>query len=256
MDGLLKAGRIIFAIAMVFFGVEFLLFLTGMKGPIPGPPWTHTTLALDWLACVGFILAGVSLATGKMVRLVSMLLGAVLLLYVLFRYVPTLLARLHDPGPWTVVFEILALAGGAFVLARSFSRSDGEPALPEGVMAALAIAGRFLIAISLAVFAVQHFLYARFVGDLIPGWIPAHVFFAYFTGAAFVAAALAFATKMKVRLAGVLLGTMFLIWVFVLHVPRVAGAWRNGDEVTSLFVAVAMCGLSFALAGAEGHGRR
>jgi hypothetical protein len=253
MDGLLKAGRIIFAIAMVLFGVEFLIFLTGMKGPMPGPPWTHTTLALDWLACVGFILAGISIAMGTMAQLASMLLGVVLFFYVLCRYVPTLLARLHDPGPWTVVFEILALAGGAFVLARSLPKSDGAPVLPEGIMGALAIAGRFLVAVSLVVFAVQHFLYARFVGELIPGWIPAHVFFAYFTGAAFVVAALAFATKIKIRLAGILLGTMFLIWVLVLHVPRVADGWRNGDEATSLLVALAMGGVAFVL-GAEGHG--
>jgi hypothetical protein len=56
-------------------------------------------------------------------------------------------------------------------------------------------------------------------------------------------------------MAAMLLGTMFLLWVVLLHAPRVAGAIRNGDEVTSLFVAVAMCGLSFALAGMYGSGQ-
>jgi hypothetical protein len=37
----------------------------------------------------------------------------------------------------------------------------------------------------------------------------------------------------------------------ILHVPRVAGAPRNGDEVTSLFVALAMSGASFVFAGAS-----
>ena len=46
-----------------------------------------------------------------------------------------------------------------------------------------------------------------------------------------------------------LLGTMFFLRIVLLHIPRVAAAIRNGNEVTSLFVAVAMCGLSFALAG-------
>src|SRR5438445_10855342 len=49
------------------------------------------------------------------------------------------------------------------------------------------------------------------------------------------------------------LGTMFFLWVVLLHIPRVAGAIRNGNEVTSLFVAVAMCGLSFVLAGVYGR---
>jgi hypothetical protein len=80
--------------------------------------------------------------------------------------------------------------------------------------------------------------------------IAARLFWAYFTGVAFVAAALAIASRKMLRLAAVLLGTMFFLWVVLLHVPRVAGAIRNGNEVTSLFVAVAMCGLSFVLAGA------
>jgi uncharacterized membrane protein YphA (DoxX/SURF4 family) len=81
MDALLKAARFIFALAMVGFGVQFFFFVTSMSGPVPGPPWTHRTAFLCLLACVGFILAGVSIATGKMARLVSVLLGAVMLLY-------------------------------------------------------------------------------------------------------------------------------------------------------------------------------
>src|SRR5580700_4112284 len=108
MNGSLRVGRLLFAIAMVFFGVGFFIFVTSMSGPPPGPPWSRGVLSLDWLACIGFLLAGVSIATGMMGRLVAMLLGVVLLLYVVSRYMAELLAHLHDPGLWTVVFEILA----------------------------------------------------------------------------------------------------------------------------------------------------
>ena len=256
MNGLLTAGRIIFAIAMVFFGVEFFIFVSSMNGPLPGPPWSRGVLALDWFACVGFVAAGVSIATGKMARLVAMVLGVVLLLYGVLRYVPALVTRVHDPGPWTVIFEILAMVGGAWVLAAGFPVGGRSSPSWDNIMWRLADAGRFLIAIALVVFAVQHFMYAGFVATLVPAWIPGHLFWAYFTGLAFVAAALAIATKNMMRLAAMLLGTMFLLWVVLLHAPRVAGAPRNGDEVTSLFVAVAMCGLSFALAGVYGRGRK
>jgi hypothetical protein len=253
MNGLLTAGRLFFAIAMVFFGAQFLIFVSSMSGPIPGPPWSHGVLVLDWLACVGFILAGVSIASGRMGRWVAMVLGVVLLLYGLLRYVPALMARVHDPGPWTVLFEILAMVGGAWVLAASFPAEGRRAPSWDSTVWRLADVGRFLIAISLVVFAVQHFMYARFVATLIPAWIPARLFWAYFTGIAFVAAAVSVATKRMLGMAAKLLGTMFLLWVVLLHAPRVAGAIRNGNEVTSLFVAVAMCGLSFALAGAYGR---
>jgi len=250
MDGLLKVGRLIFAIAMVFFGVQFFVFVTSMNGPLPGPPWSRGVLFLDWLACAGFILAGVSIATGKMGRLVSMLLGTVLFLYALLSHVPGLVTRPHDPGPWTDVFEILAMSGGALVLAASFPPDGGSSHTWDRAVGTMADIARFFIAIALVVFAVQHFIYAGFVASLVPAWIPGHLFWAYFTAIAFIAAALSIATKKMVRLAATLVGTMFFLWVVLLHVPRVAHAMRNGDEVTSLFVALAMSGVGFVLAGA------
>jgi uncharacterized membrane protein len=187
---------------------------------------------------------------GTMARWAAMLLGGAVLLFALIRWVPDLVAHLHNPGPWTVVFELLAISGGAFVLAASLSSS------PDGAWSGLATVGRYMVAVSLVIFAVQHFMYARFVAGLVTPWIPEHLFWAYFTGAAFVAAALSLAAGKMVRLSAGLLGLMFLLWVLVLHTPRVAASPRNGDEVTSLLVALAMGGVSFILAGAsENNGR-
>jgi uncharacterized membrane protein YphA (DoxX/SURF4 family) len=243
MDGLLTAGRIIFAIALVLFGVEFFIFATLMAGPLPGPPWGRGGMSLAWFCCAGFIVCGVSIATGRMAQWVAALLGAAVLLFALIRWIPDLVAHLHSPGPWTVVFELLALSGGAFVLAASLSSLTGA-------WSGLAAVGRYMVAVSLVVFAVQHFMYAGFVAGLVTPWIPWHLFWAYFTGGAFVAAAVSLAAGKMVRLSAGLLGLMFLLWVLLLHTPRVAASPRNGDEVTSLLVALAMGGVSFILAGA------
>jgi uncharacterized membrane protein len=249
MDGLLRAGRIIFAIAMVLFGVEFFIFAASMAGPLPGPPWVRGGILPAWLCCAGFIVCGVSIAMGMMARWAAMLFGAAVLLYALIRWVPDLVAHLHNPGPWTVIFELLAISGGAFVLAGYFSS-------PDEAWSRLATIGRYMVAVSLVIFAVQHFMYARFVATLVPAWIPRHLFWAYFTGGAFVAAALSLAAGKMVRLSAGLLGLMFLLWVLVLHAPRVAASPRNGDEVTSLLVALAMGGVSFILAGASENNER
>jgi hypothetical protein len=76
------------------------------------------------------------------------------------------------------------------------------------------------------------------------------VFLAYFTGAGFLAAALSIALGKVTRLAGSLLAAMFLIWVVVLHSPRVAHALHNGDEWSSLLFALCMGGAGFIFAGA------
>jgi len=111
------------------------------------------------------------------------------------------------------------------------------------------VAGRFLFAISLVVFGAQHFLYAKFVATLVPSWIPGHLFWAYFVGVAFVAAALSIAIGKNARLAATLLGLMFILWVLTLHLPRVAAHPHDGNEWTSAFVALAMCGGAWLVAG-------
>jgi len=61
---------------------------------------------------------------------------------------------------------------------------------------------------------------------------------------------LAIVTGIQGRLAGISMGVMFLLWVVLLHAPRVFAQIHNQDELTSLFVALAFSGGSFVIAGA------
>jgi len=161
----------------------------------------------------------------------------------------------------------LALGGSALTLAgilpfepRSFQRWGAS-------LDYLIKSGRFLFAISSVVFGIDHLLYLKFVAGLVPAWIPWHMFWAYFTGVAFIAAGLSIATKWVGEWAGLLLGTMFLLWFVFLHMPRAlglsaaagAGAPRNPNEWSSAFIALGMCGGSWicarALSGAKAGGR-
>ncbi len=108
--------------------------------------------------------------------------------------------------------------------------------------------GRVFVAISLVVFGVQHFIYGGFVATLVPAFMPRRLFWAYFVGVAFVAAAAGIFTKMLARPAATMLGVMFFLFVVLLHIPRIIGNSRNGDEWTSGFVALAMCGGAWILA--------
>jgi uncharacterized membrane protein YphA (DoxX/SURF4 family) len=229
---------------MALFGLQYFIYAGAMNGPIPGPPWTPGAHWLAWLTGIALIAIAASIATGKHARLAAILLGAALFLKILFLHLPGLITHIRNPSPWTVTFELLALCGASFVLATTSTGNIGS---------SLATAGRLAFAIALVVFAVQHFLYARFIATLIPVWIPVHLFWAYFVGVAFVGAAFAIAAKVQGKLAALLLGTMFILWVLALHLPRVAASPRNGNEFTSLFIALAMSGASFFLASSLAH---
>ena len=219
---------------MAGFGIQYLVHALFSAGPGSGPPWTPAHPFWAFSTAIVSIAAAVSIAANIQVRCAAIVLAVTILARALLFYVPKLAANPHDPGPWTSGFELLALCGAALVLAGAHTSIK---------------LGRVLFAVSLVVFGVQHFLYAHFIATLVPTWILGHLFWAYFVGIAFVAAALSIATQIKIDLAATWLGVMFLLWVVVLHLPRVAAALHKGNEWTSLFVALAMSGGAFMLAG-------
>jgi putative oxidoreductase len=78
--------------------------------------------------------------------------------------------------------------------------------------------GRFLLAIPMIVYGVEHFMYAEFVATIVPPWIPWRPFWVYFTGCALIAAGASILVKKKADLAATLLGTMIFLFVALIHV--------------------------------------
>src|SRR5204862_7442907 len=101
--------------------------------------------------------------------------------------------------------------------------------------------GRVFVAVSLVVFGVQHFLYGGFVAGLVPAFMPGRLFWAYFIGAAFVAAAAGILYKMLARPAATMLGVMFFLFVLLLHIPRIVLHPHDGNEWNNGFVSIQMC---------------
>jgi uncharacterized membrane protein len=82
---------------------------------------------------------------------------------------------------------------------------------------ALLKSGRFLLALPMVIFGVQHFVFAGFVAMIVPPWIPWHFFWAYFVGIALIAAGVAIMVRREAWLAGLLLGAMILAFVILIH---------------------------------------
>jgi uncharacterized membrane protein len=81
--------------------------------------------------------------------------------------------------------------------------------------------GRLFFAIPLAVFGSEHFTFTANVAALVPRWIPAHTFWVYLVGVAFLGAAISIAILVQARLAAALVGMTLLIFVIVMDLPAV-----------------------------------
>jgi hypothetical protein len=240
MNRTLTSARIILALAFAGFGLQYLCIL-----PLVGPPWYPVGRPLSIAAGILLLAAAVGLLIRTTAHLAASLLGAGLLLRLLIVHLPQLVTHLGDPNIWTVFGEVLALAGAAWMLAAVLPAS-----VPSGriVLTRTLAAGRYLFAVPLVIFSVLHFKYAFFISNLIPRWIPERFFLANFVGLCFLCAAVAFATGIRARLAGYMFTAMFLIWVAILHAPRVAASPHNGNEWTSMLIALAMAGSALAAA--------
>lgn len=150
--------------------------------------------------------------------------------------------NLMSAGWRTAVLEPIVIASLAWLVPG-----------PDAVSRPLYRTSRYLLALALVVFGIAHFQVLTFVATLLPTWIPWHRFWTVFFGVAFIAAGASFATGYAQRWAAAGVGLMFATWVVTLHLPRtlglyaIPGAIRNPDEWSSLFIALARWGGSWAI---------
>jgi uncharacterized membrane protein YphA (DoxX/SURF4 family) len=253
MGNLSNIGRIFYGIAIAEIGIQtiyqhdFPYILS-----LPEHFWMPGHVALAFVFGIIFVLAGACLIFKKKTRPVSLLFGGVLLLIFCFYCVPY--EFLTSPNymhldDWENAEKELAFAGGAFVIAGCFpGRNENQLTRFLGKLIPL---GAILFAITIVSFGILHFMEAKDASTLVPSWIPYHMFWIYFCGAALIGSGVAIILKIKTGLFAALLGLMIFLWFILLHIPRViaAPAADMGGEITSACLALAYCGIAFVIAG-------
>ena len=109
--------------------------------------------------------------------------------------------------------------------------------------------GRLFFAIPMGVFGTEHLVDASDIAQVVPSWMPAHLFWTYLVGVALIAAALSIVLNKHARLAATLLGSMLLLFVVLLHIPNIVG--QHGARLFWMIALrdTAFSGGAFALAG-------
>jgi hypothetical protein len=231
-------GRIFYGLSMAAIGLLLIYYRDFPYFLIPPKHyWVSDHVIVLYLSGALLLLAGACIALGRKLVPVSLALGVALVLVFCFYFIPYELRvspnYMHF-GDWENSAKTLALGAGALVMARSE-------------------VGRILFALAIISFGVDHYLYAHEAVGYVPSWVSHKVFWLYFTGTALLGSGIAILFKIRVSLFAALLGMMIFIWVIILHIPYIIASHISvdGGELNSGLIALAYCGIAFAIAGAR-----
>jgi uncharacterized membrane protein len=138
---------------------------------------------------------------------------------------------------------LIYLVAGVFILRKEISAARGWDKLIT--------LGCVFIAVPLAVFATEHFRGARFMQTMVPSWMPAHLFWAYFVGCALLATATSLTVRKFVRWSSSLLGLMFFLFVCMLHIPNALAHPKDRFAWAVALRDLSFAGGAWALAGLQ-----
>jgi uncharacterized membrane protein len=240
------ASHLVFALTMIAMGI------IGTVGGTFAPIWAGVPKTLPDRQLLAYLCILVSLACGigLLAKPWAAWAALVLLIYliawtVLFK-VPFIIRQPLVEVSYQSCGENLVLIAAAWVLYVRLARARTFPAGDLGLRTAHLLYGLALIA-----FGFSHFAYLNLTAPLVPRWLPGHVFWAYFTGAAYLAAGVAIVTGLAGRLGAVgsavqITMITFLVWgPLVLHGQANASNWQEPIVSWALTAAAWVVAISF-----------
>lgn len=188
-----------------------------------------------WPVAVGVLLLaiGLALVVDRKPGVAAKLLAALLLASFVVQRIPEIAANPRAGFVWTNPAKVLALAGGALLLAAG----------ARMILVAAGALGVFLL-----ICGAQHFVYAGFVDGLVPAWLPPGPrFWTIFAAVALLAGGVGVLIPRTRRLAGFWTGVMIFLWVPLVHGARTL-EMRNAFELAGVLEALALGGVAWLVA--------
>lgn len=228
---------------MLVFGIQQIAYGTFARWLAKAPAWLPLPQVWPYVTGIVFVICGAAILLRKDARRASLFLSAMILAMGFVLHPFEIAANPSVLDLWARACKVVALSGAAALVAGSLRKERGIAGLEW-----LVPLGPFFLASFFLIGGIEHFHYAQFVVQMIPAWIPAHQFFAYFTGTALLAGGIGILIPRISRLAGTLLALMIFSWVLMPHIPKALADLNEAKETTATFEALAMSGAALIAA--------
>ena len=238
--GIKRVSHIIFAVVLIGLGVLGLVKGGFAPGWEPVPESIPARQALAYICDLVYLACGAGLLWRRAAVLAARVLFVYLLLWLLLLRLPWMIVA-FGVGTWWPASSTAVLAASAWVLYSSLFNENRNSFVTGETGLGIA---RVLFGLGLIPFGLAHFLYLEATAPLVPGWMLWPVFWAYFTGGAFIAAGLGIVTGVFARLAATLATLQFamltlLVWVLMIIEGRQLSAFQWNEFVVSILLTAA-----------------
>ena len=255
-------GHAIFAATFIAFGI--LGLSKGDFAPIwqDAPKGVPAREALAYLCAVVCVACGAGLLWPRTAAVAARILLAYLLLWLLLVKMRVILLAPAVEVAYQSWGETAVIVAGAWTLYVRFATGWDRRWLGFASGATGLRIARVLYGLAMIAFGLSHFVYLQMTAPLVPDWLPWHVAWAYFTGAAYLAAGAAVLVGSCARLAAGLSTLQMGLFTLLVWVPIAASAQMTASQWGEFGVSWALTAAgwvvaeSYALSRVAGTGFR